>query len=147
MDIYFVETTAAEQRGLVCRWTERFYTEKKRVQILVDSMAAAQFVDQLLWTFSQSSFIPHLILGPAGAPPAEPVVITSGEFQVAGFEAVICDCPAGLEFMSRFETAVHFVIKDDPARTQQSRLLWQRARDSGIRPVHVPYGPIADLGI
>ncbi len=138
--IYFVETTVAEQRELLCRWTERFYMEKKRVRILVDSMAAAQFIDQLLWTFSQSSFIPHTIFNPGVTTSAEPVLITPGDFQAAGFEAVICDCQADVEFMSRFETAVHFILRDDPERRQQSRILWQKARESGLNPVHVPYG-------
>jgi len=139
MDIYFVETTVAEQRELLCRWAERFYMEKKRVRIVVDSMAAGQFIDQLLWTFSQSSFIPHAIFNAGTRSPSEPVVITPGEFQAEGFEAVICDCPVSLEFMSGFKTAVHFILRDDLERRQQSRVLWQRARDSGFNPVHVPY--------
>ena len=140
MSIYFVETTVAEQRVLLCRWTERFLMEKKRVRVLVDSMAAAQFIDQLLWTFSQSSFIPHAILNPGGAEPSsEPVIITPGEFQVSGFNAVVCDCPADVEFMSSFDTAAHFILRDDTERRQQSRVLWQNARDLGLNPVHVPY--------
>ena len=141
MSIYFVETTAAEQREFLCRWTERFYMEDRRVRIVVDSMQAAQLIDQLLWTFSQASFIPHMISSPGSTPPAEPVLITTEEFQGAGFETVICDCPADLEFMSRFETSVHFIVRDDTERRQQSRILWQKARDSGFNPVHVPYGP------
>ena len=140
MSIYFVETTVTEQRELLCRWTERFYLEDKRVRIVVDSKNAAQLIDQLLWTYSQASFIPHMIFGPGSTPAAEPVLITIGEFQDAGFEVVICDCPADLEFMSRFETAVHFIVRDDTEHRQQSRILWQKARDSGINPVHIPYG-------
>ena len=140
MSIYFAETTVAEQSELVCRWTERFYMEKKRVQIVVDSTAAAQLIDQLLWTFSQASFIPHMIFSPGGVPPVEPVLITAAEFQVAGFGALVCGRPADLEFMTRFETAVHFIFKDHTEQLQQSRILWQRARDSGINPVYVPYG-------
>ncbi|HIJ68237.1 MAG TPA: DNA polymerase III subunit chi [Deltaproteobacteria bacterium] len=140
MSIYFVETTVAEQNELLCRWTERFYMEKKLVQVMVDSMAAAQFIDQLLWTFSQASFIPHMIFSPGAAPPAEPVLITAAEFQVVGFGALVCGRPADLEFMTRFETAVHFILRDDTERLQQSRILWQSARDSGINAVHVPYG-------
>ncbi len=141
MNIYFAETTVAEQRGLLCRWTERFYMEKKRVQIFVDSMAAAQFIDQILWTYSQSSFIPHVIFsaGTGGKPPGEPVLITPGEFKLEGFETVICDSPADLLFMSKFETAVHFILRDDTERMQQSRVMWQRARESGLNPVHVQY--------
>jgi DNA polymerase III subunit chi len=140
MSIYFAETTVAEQSALVCRWTERFYMEKKRVQIVVDSTAEAQLIDQLLWTFSQPSFIPHMIFNSGGEAPAEPVVITAAEFQVAGFAALVCGRSVDLEFMTRFETAVHFILRDDTERVQQSRILWQRARDSGTNPVHVPYG-------
>ncbi len=140
MTIYFVETTVAEQRELLCRWTERFYMERKRVRILVDSIREAQSIDQLLWTYSQASFIPHIVLETGGKPPAEPVIITPAEFQVAGFEAVLCDRPADIEFMVEFESAVHFILRDDDERRQQSRILWQRARDSGVNPVHVPYG-------
>lgn len=140
MTIYFVETTISEQKEFLCRWTERLYMEKKRVRILVDSTIEAQLIDHLLWTFSQGSFIPHVILGPGEAPPAEPIIITPAEFPVDGFEAVLCDGPADIEFMSGFETAVHFILKDDDERRKHSRLLWQRARDSGVNPVHVPYG-------
>lgn len=138
--IYFVETTTAEQRDLLCRWTERFYSERKRVRIAVDSMAAAQLIDQLLWTFSQSSFIPHAILSPGAVQPEEPVLITSGEFRADGFDAVVCDSQADLEFMSLFESAVHFILGDDPERKQHSRGLWLRARDSGLNPIHIPSG-------
>lgn len=140
MSIYFAETTVAEQSELLCRWTERFYMEKKRVQIVVDSTAAALLIDQLLWTFSQASFIPHMIFSSGGMPPAEPVLITAAEFQVAGFGALVCGRPADLEFMTRFETAVHFILRDHTEQLQQSRILWQSARDSGINPVYVPYG-------
>ena len=137
--IYFVETTTGEQKDHLCRWTERLYLERKRVRILVDSMAAAQLIDKLLWSFSQSSFIPHLILGPGAPPPEEPVVITCGRFPVEGFDAVVCDCGADMELVSLFETAVHFILDDDEELKKQSRTLWRKACDSGLNPVHVPH--------
>jgi hypothetical protein len=30
-------------------------------------------------------------------------------------------------------------MRDDDERRQQSRTLWQKARESGAGPVHVPY--------
>lgn len=139
--IYFVETTAGEQKDLLCRWCERLYLEGMRVRIVVDSLAAARLIDQLLWTFSQAAFIPHAVLNPGGPSPEEPVAITVGQFPAQGFQAVVCDCPADPEFMSLFETAVHFIISDDPELTRQSRLLWLGARDLGLGPVHVPRDP------
>jgi DNA polymerase III subunit chi len=137
--LYFAETTVAEQRELICQWAERLFTENTRVQIVVDSTAAAQFIDQLLWTFSQSSFIPHLIYGAEKEDLIEPVVITIGEIRLAGFSALLCDMPVDFEFMAGFETVVHFVLRDDAEKRQESRLLWQRARDMNMNPVHISY--------
>jgi DNA polymerase-3 subunit chi len=139
--LYFVETTVAEQRGLLCRWAERFYTEKKKVQIVVDSTSAAQYIDQLLWTFSQPSFIPHLIFRSDKEALIEPVIITIGEIQIPEFTTVLCDSPVSFEFMGGFETGVHFILRDDPEKRQESRLLWQKARDLKMNPVHVSYEP------
>jgi DNA polymerase-3 subunit chi len=139
MVIYFAETTVAEQRELLCRWVERFYAGRKPIQVLVDSTYEAQSIDKLLWTFSQGSFIPHSVLNPGGAPPDDPVLITPGEFQVEGFEVLVCDLPASLEFMMKFETAVHFIMRDNEQQRRESRNLWQKARESGADTVHVPY--------
>jgi DNA polymerase-3 subunit chi len=136
--IYFVETTTEEQNGCLCRWIERFYLERKRVRVVVDSMARAQLIDQLLWTFSQQSFIPHEIFDSGQTQPGEPVVITPGRFPATGYEVLVCGCETEPEFMSLFETAVHLILGDDAQQKHKSRLLWQSARDMGLTPIHVP---------
>lgn len=139
--LYFVETTVSEQRDLLCRWAEHFYDRGGRVLILTDSTPAARYIDELLWTFSQGSFIPHALSSPEDAAPrAEPVIIAVGEIDSPGCDVVLCDAPARFEFMRRFETAVHFILRDDPEKRQESRLLWQKARDLGENPVHISYG-------
>ncbi|MFZ2447538.1 MAG: DNA polymerase III subunit chi [Syntrophobacteraceae bacterium] len=140
MPLLFVETSVSEQRVELCRHADRLFGEGRKVEIVVDSTSAAQYIDQLLWTFSQASFVPHAVFNPeTGGPGDEPVLICIGERLIEGFDALLCDAPVGLEFMGRFETAVHFVLRDDPERRQQSRLLWQKARDLGLSPVHISY--------
>ncbi len=147
MPLYFVETAVTEQRTLLCRWAERLWNEGRRVQIVVDSTPAAQFIDQVLWTFSQPAFVPHAIFGPEEeGDRMEPVLIVVGEERIEGFDALVCDAPVSLDFMRLFEAAVHFVLRDDPERRQESRILWQKAKDSGLNPVHVAYaaGPAGE---
>ena len=141
--MYFVETKTEEQPAALCHWVERFYEEAKRVQVLAGSSMAAQHLDHLLWTFAQGSFIPHRIgsSDQSEAPPIEPVIITVGESAVEGATVLICDGPAELEFMLRYEHVVHFVLLDDPEKRQNSRSLWQKVRDLGIRANHVSYVP------
>jgi DNA polymerase III subunit chi len=136
--IYFVESDSGDQRASLCRWVERFYGEGKKVQILTDSTIAAQHLDQMLWTFSQSSFIPHrtVAAGMAGTF-MEPVVITVGELKLEGFDVLVCDGPVELEFVRHYPLALHFVLMDDPEKKQASRLMWQRAKDQGFSLRHV----------
>jgi len=138
-EILFVETRASEQRNLLCRWVERFYEDGKRAQVAADSTMAAQVLDQLLWTFSQPSFIPHRIFTTRDVLPAvEPVVITVGETPLEDFDVLVCDGPVHLELMAHYPMVVHFVLVDDPEKKQESRMLWQTARDRGFRLRHVP---------
>lgn len=142
MPLYFVETTVSEQRMVLCRWADRLFLEGRRVQILVDSTPAAQFLDQALWTFSQASFLPHAVFNPErDEPQEEPVLIVIGPRKLSGFDVLLCDCPTGLEIMVQFETVVHFVLRDDAERRQGSRLLWQEAKERGLQLVHVAYAP------
>ncbi len=140
--IYFVETKTEEQPLAVCQWVEQFYEQGRRVQVLAGSSLAAQRLDHLLWTFAQASFIPHRICqaNQAGAT-VEPVIITTEEFAVEGTSVLICDGPAGLEFMQRYEEVVHFVLLDDSEKLQESRSLWQAGRDKGTRVNHISYAP------
>lgn len=136
----FVETKAAEQRSLLCRWVEHFHDAGKKVQVLTDSGLAAQHLDQMLWTFSQSSFIPHRVLsGQDTSDVREPVVITVGEVHVPGCEVLICDGSARLDFMLLYPVVIHFIILEDQDRRGESRLLWQRGKDRGVELRHVAY--------
>jgi DNA polymerase III subunit chi len=138
----FLETKASEQRALLCQWVEYFYESGKRIQIPVDSTMAAQHLDQMLWSFSQSSFIPHRVLSSgvsAPVPGDEPVVITVGEAKLPGWDVLICDTEVRPEFMTEYPIVFHFILLDDQERRNESRMLWQRGKELGIELRHIPY--------
>ena len=138
--ILFIETRSAAQRGLLCQWAEHFYENGQKVQILVDSRVAAQNLDQMLWTFSQASFVPHTVLAASSPQPvAEPVVITIGETKLDGYPVLLCEGSAHLDFLRHFSQVVHFVLLDDVDRRQDSRLMWQAAKDQGFQLRHIPF--------
>jgi DNA polymerase III subunit chi len=137
--LIFVETPSAEKRATLCRWVETFYEAGLHVLMVTDSTLAAQHLDQMLWSFSQPSFIPHRVwTRPGKEPPIEPVLILSGNIFIPGFEVVVVDSHATLEYLDQFATAVIPVLLDDPDQRQESRLLWQTARDKGWPLRHVP---------
>jgi DNA polymerase IIIc chi subunit len=138
--ILFVETRSSEQRLLLCRWVEHLVEQGENVQVAADSTMAAQQLDAMLWTFSQGGFIPHRIHDASSSSPLPgEVMITTGETVVPACEVLVADGSMRLDFMKRFRWAIHFVLMDDTERRQESRLIWQEARDQGMTPRHVPY--------
>lgn len=138
--LYFVETGSREQRLLLCRWVEHFYEKGERIQVLTDSTTAAQHLDQLLWSFSQPSFIPHRIWNPQSREdPEDPVIVTPEEFHLEGYSTLVCDTRVSISFLKEYQLAVHFVLMDDPERRRNSRLLYQEAREQNVRLKHVPH--------
>jgi DNA polymerase III subunit chi len=62
VDFYVLKSAAAQQRlAFACRLTEKAYSSDLRIVIVSDTLADAQALDDLLWTFNERSFIPHQI--------------------------------------------------------------------------------------
>ena len=137
--IVFLETAAKEKRTLLCRVVEHFFESGNKVQIVVDTTMAAQNIDQLLWTFSQASFVPHkMVSPPLSQTIIEPVAITVGEIPLQGFDTLVIDEWVNLETIKNYALAVHFVLMDDSEQRLQSRMLWQSAKEQGFQLQHLP---------
>jgi DNA polymerase-3 subunit chi len=78
VDFYVLKSAAAPQRlAFACRLTEKAYLRDLRVVIVNDTLAEAQALDDLLWTFNERSFIPHQIcLDESSVDPATKVHLT-----------------------------------------------------------------------
>ena len=75
VDFYILESDSEDARlRLACRIVDKATQQDQHVFINSSSDSEAQKLDELLWTFSQGSFIPHKIVRQAGdAAPREPV--------------------------------------------------------------------------
>lgn len=63
VDFYVLPGAAPDQRwNFACRLTEKAYLKDLRIVILSASAAEARSLDDLLWTFSDRSFIPHQLV-------------------------------------------------------------------------------------
>jgi DNA polymerase III subunit chi len=62
VDFYVPKSAAARQRwAFACRLTEKAYLKDLKIVIVSDTLADAQALDELLWTFNDRSFIPHKV--------------------------------------------------------------------------------------
>lgn len=60
VDFYILKSAAPKQRwAFACRLTEKAYLRDLSIVILNETMADAQALDEMLWTFNERSFVPH----------------------------------------------------------------------------------------
>jgi DNA polymerase-3 subunit chi len=78
VDFYVLKSAAARQRWtFACRLTEKAYLKDLKIVIVSDTLADAQALDELLWTFNERSFIPHKVcLDEQSVDPATAVHLT-----------------------------------------------------------------------
>jgi DNA polymerase-3 subunit chi len=60
VDFYVLKSATDRQRWtFACRLTEKAYLKDLTVVVVSDTAADAEAIDELLWTFSERSFVPH----------------------------------------------------------------------------------------
>jgi len=60
VDFYFIPQAGPQARLLfACRLLEKAYLQQHQIYVHLENAEKARFLDQLLWTFRDDSFIPH----------------------------------------------------------------------------------------
>jgi DNA polymerase-3 subunit chi len=133
VDFYIVESDTDDARlRLACRIVDKAAEADQHVYIHATSDIDAQKLDELLWTFSQGSFIPHRIVrGDADPVPLEPVIIGLNRTPLGERWDLMINLAADVpEFFSRYRRVAE-VVDGDAARRAQSRDRYRFYRDRG----------------
>jgi DNA polymerase-3 subunit chi len=133
IDFYILASTTADARlTLACRLAGKAFDLDHTVFINAADAAEAATLDDLLWTFSQGSFIPHRLVANDVTPePFEPVLIGSGSAPSGPRWNVMINLAAEVpEFFSRYERVAE-PVDGNAARRQQSRERYRYYRDRG----------------
>ncbi|MCU0257377.1 MAG: DNA polymerase III subunit chi [Vicinamibacterales bacterium] len=135
VDFYLLGAGDARARLLtVCRLAEKAFDQGLRVAVRTASPSETAELDDLMWTFSDRSFVPHAVW-PAEPAVAEqtPVLISSGEVPASHRDVLVNLCaeaPAGYESFAR----VCEIVATDEAAKRAARARWRRYRDAGLEP-------------
>ena len=120
-EVIFIILTGTNKGSIICDLVEKYYLAKKRIIISIKDGEEARSFDQLLWTWKQSSFIPHRFFESLDSRPEEPVVITSTLNESLGFDVLIMFDPVPINIMHNFSKIIDFAEKYDPNRLTKSR--------------------------
>ncbi len=128
MDFYVVPAGGNALERVACRIAEKAWQQGHRVYLLTASAQAAAAMDDLLWTFKQSSFIPHARIG--GEDDGCPVLIGDVDQAPSGTDVLINltdSVPACAQHCAR----VADLVAGDAAARQAGRERYRHYRDSG----------------
>jgi DNA polymerase-3 subunit chi len=137
VDFYVLGAADPRARlAYACRVAEKAYEQGLRVAVRTASPSETAEIDDLMWTFSDRSFVPHAVW-PAEPAVAEhtPVLIASGPLPDSHRDVLInlaAECPAE---PARYGRICEVVGADEDTR-RRARQRWRSYREAGLAPAN-----------
>lgn len=123
-------TQAPDRLLYACRLLRKAAASGARVQVTADAATLQQF-DLLLWTFSNTDFVPHCLSdAPAHVIASSPILLTPAP-QAQATDAILLNLgatvPDGFEQFGR----IIEILGQDPDATKQARSRWKHYTAAG----------------
>jgi len=135
IDFYILAGDSDDARlKLACRIADKAMQTSRHIFINSASEPESRRLDELLWTFSQGSFVPHrIVTDGASGQIAEPVLIGCGNDPVDEHWDLMINLAAELpEFFSRYDRVAE-VVDGNPERRELGRDRYRFYRDRGYK--------------
>jgi DNA polymerase-3 subunit chi len=113
VDFYLLDASGDSRERIACRLAEKAWRLGNRVYLLAPDKPAALELDELLWTFSQNSFVPHALCAPNGDVEDHPVLIGHNEPPDALHDVLISLAAEVPTWFSRFARVAEVVGTDE----------------------------------
>lgn len=128
VDFYVLPENTKPER-LACTLVGKAWTSACQVYVHTASSTEAARMDDLLWTFQDSSFLPHAIMTDTG-PDTTPIVIGWQDKHPQGKQIMLNLAPEVPPFAADFERIIEIVAGADDER-RQARMRYRHYRDLG----------------
>jgi DNA polymerase-3 subunit chi len=134
VDFYVLKSGAAKQRfSFACRLTEKAYLRDLKIVIVNDTLADAQALDEMLWTFNERSFIPHKVcLDEHSVDPATPVHLTLQSSAIPSAADLLVNLAHCLPAQFQGYKRIAEIIDADEERRRLGRERFKAYRDQKI---------------
>jgi DNA polymerase-3 subunit chi len=135
VDFYILPADSIEQRHLfACRLADKAYKLGNDIYIHSDDNAQANALDQLLWSWRNSSFLPHQRLSEQpDKQPSEKIQIGYGSQPTTNLNGLLINLSQSVpDCFSRFDRVSEIVVQL-PAITEASRANYRFYRDRGYQ--------------
>ena len=120
----------ANREQFTCRLAEKAFRLGHRIFLHSPDPQAARHLDGLLWTFRDTSFLPHALVTDAAEAEDTPILIGTGEEPPGEFDLLINLGTEVPEFFSRFDRVAEPVPPEENERAR-ARERFRFYRDRG----------------
>lgn len=132
---FYILPDAGGRLLLACRLADKAYALGHSVYLLAEQRAAAEQMDDLLWTFKQHSFLPHALLGSEDQrEPPSPVLVGWLGLAPPAAREVLINLTEQVPPLYREFARVIEVVDQDAAALRASRQRYRRYREDGLEP-------------
>lgn len=116
VDFYLLSNPETEACWLfTCRLIEKAYLRGHRLFVLCANQQEAEYLDELLWTFQDDSFIPHNLQGEGPEPP--PSVQIGFEKEPRGFNDILINFADPVPtYAQRFNRVIEVIASNEEAK-------------------------------
>ncbi len=129
VDFYLLGNGGDSRELFACRLTEKAWRLGHRVYLFTPDPPAALELDNLLWTFSQGSFVPHTVYKNAADAEANPVLIGHDEPPADIHDVLVSLAPDVPPWFSRFARVAELVGADESEKARaRERFRFYRER-------------------
>lgn len=128
-DFYHLQKTPLEQ--VLPKLCEKAYTTGKRIKILVGNDERVEFLNSLLWTYSEESFLPHGSKKD-GFASEQPIFLSSTEDNENNAELLILVDGAmpGIDVLKTYERVLNIFDGNDDISLNNSRDYWKMIKST-----------------
>jgi DNA polymerase-3 subunit chi len=137
IDFYVLATTSGQQSLLfACQLVEKAHAKQQHVYIHTNSLPEAEKIDALLWTYQDTSFLPHALYQPNDDNPP-PIQIGTTESLIFAADNKINQSTMLINLATKIPTFyaqfthIAEIVFSEPAIQQLARERYKQYREQG----------------
>ncbi len=128
-EIIFLTLSVANKLRVVCDVVEREFSQGNKVVINIGDEKEAKTLDNMLWSWKQSTFIPHNYTESLDSAKKDPVLISNDVKDHISYDTLILVDPAELDICNNYSKVIDFAEKYNPTKLETDRKRYKLYRD------------------
>jgi len=128
-EIIFLTLSVANKLRVVCDVVENEFEQNNKVVINVSDENEGKTLDNMLWSWKQSSFIPHDFTNTLTESNQDPVRIATDISENISYDTLILVNPAELDVCNNYKRVIDFAEKYNPTKLETDRKRYKLYRD------------------